>query len=265
VNDMQLVLVQPHLSMQSDANNLATLSALLEPQRGALTPDDLVLLPEHWDLRTSRADYETAVVEFAKRLGCHVVGGSHHEQRGEQRINSGIVADARGQIIASYEKLRPYADERSGVAPGTNFGEFSVGGRRVLVLICADFWFSDVFYRASAVPDLILVPALSVSRKPSPDYSRALWQHLAVARAYEFGVYVGISDWAHARQPGRLAASGVSGFADPTTADPNALFRPVTDSAQRYELDFTELALFRRDRQVRGFFWRPAPVTPSSR
>jgi predicted amidohydrolase len=130
-----------------------------------------------------------------------------------------------------------------------------VAGRRLLVLVCADFWFSDVFYRAAALPDLILVPAFSVSRKPTPDYSRALWRHLAVTRAYEFGAYVGISDWMHTNE--WPTASGVSGFADPTVIEPDALFVPTGGEVRAYELDWTALDAFRADRMSRGFFWKP--------
>ena len=76
--------------------------------------------------------------------------------------------------------------------------DFDFSGRRILVTICADFWFSDLFARAGRLPDLVLVPAYSVTRKSTPDYSRSLWRHLAIARAYELGVYVGISDWGYA-------------------------------------------------------------------
>src|SRR5207244_1755107 len=82
--------------------------------------------------------------------------------------------------------------ERESVRPGRCIGEFTIAGRRILVLVCADFWFADVILGATALPDLMLVPALSVTRKPTPAYSRALWRHLAVSRAYEYGVYVGL-------------------------------------------------------------------------
>jgi predicted amidohydrolase len=259
---MKLVLVQPLLSIDAQADNLGVISRALEPLAPQLSADDIVLLPEHIDLRTSRSEYERDIASMARRLGCHLIGGSHHEDRGAGRINAGVAVDASGQILASYEKLRPYADERSRVQSGGALGELTIGGRNLLVLICADFWFSDVFYRARALPDLVLVPAHSVSRKPSPDYSRALWQHLAVARAYEFGVYVGISDWAHASWPGRLSPSGVAGFADPTRTDAGALFDPIGATVRVFELDFDALAAFRRDRQVRGFFWKAASGLP---
>lgn len=256
---MKLVLVQTHFSYDVSAENAAVIRRVLEPLARSLSRDDLVLLPEHYDLRPSRADYENDVRALARTLGCHVVGGSHHEQRDGQRVNAGVVSNPSGQLLARYEKLRPYAGERTLVEPGTALGELTIAGKRLLILVCADFWFSDLFHRTTELPDLVLVPAHSVTRKPAPDYSRALWRHLAVARAYEFGVYVGVSDWAAERGPlpVGLPASGVGGFADPTQVDPDALYTPIRGDAQIYELDFTALEAFRKDRYARGFFWRP--------
>jgi predicted amidohydrolase len=260
---MQLVLVQPALSFDARVDNFALLHQLLEPHAAALAPDDIVLLPEHVDLRHSAEAYEASVQALSRALGCHVVAGSHHEDRDGGRINAGIACDRHGRIVGRYEKLRPYADERSRVQAGGALGELTIGRCRLLVLICADFWFSDVFYRTTELPDLILVPAHSVSRKPTPDYSRELWRHLAVTRAYEFGVYVGVSDWPNAPSPHGLPPSGVGGFADPTTPDPGALFTPITGALRVYDVDLDALDRFRQDRNVRGFFWRKE-LTPRS-
>jgi predicted amidohydrolase len=253
---MKLLLLQPSLSYTAGADNVDVVARAVAPFADRLGADDVVLLPEHFDLRPSREEYVASIAGFALRLGCHVVGGSHHEQRGEERYNSGVVANPRGEIVGSYEKVRPYARERSFVHEGAAFGEFDIGGRAVLVLICADFWFSDLITRARALPDVILVPALSVTRKPTPDYSRALWRHLSIARAYEFGAFVGVSDWAHVPTPETLFASGVGGLADPTTIDPSAFFQPIEGAARLYELDFEALDAFRKDRLERGFFWK---------
>jgi predicted amidohydrolase len=259
---MRLLLTQPKLQYAPDADNAGVVERLLAPYQGRLERDDIVVLPEHFDLRASRSAYETTVTALARRLGCHVVGGSHHEDRADaagtkrERVNSGIVAGPDGSVLTEYEKLRPYAEERSAVKEGGAFGEVRIGGHPVLILICADFWFSDVFYRTHELPDLVLVPALSVSRKPTPDYSRALWTHLAVARAYEFGAYVGVSDWAHRTEWVQTPPSGVGGFADPTTADPAGLYRTIQGDATLFDLDWPALERFRTDRVSRGFFWK---------
>lgn len=255
---MRLILVQPALSHRDDADNRAAVERAIDDAGIAPAADDVVLLPERWHLGHDRGGYEREVRALSARLGCTVVGGSHHEIDGEDRVHRGVAIDAAGAALGRYEKLRPYALERGAVRPGTTLGEFSIAGRRVLLMICADFWFLDLLSRVSVQPDLILVPALSVSRKPTPEYSRTLWRHLAVARAYELGAYVGISDWASASDLPSLSASGVAGLADPTTTDPTSLFQDLGErSARAFPLDFAALDAFRDDRRARGFFWRP--------
>ncbi len=254
---VKLVLVQPQLVHAADDRNIDTLARLLAPLAGTVDQDDIVLLPEHWDTRPSRERYVNDVRELAGTLGCHVIGGSHHETRDDgRRVNSGVAVAPDGQVVGRYEKLRPYAGERALTEPGDLLGEFEIGGRRVLVLICADFWFSDLIHAVKTLPDLVLVPALSVTRKPTPDYSRSLWRDLAVARAYEFGVYVGVSDWGHPSELGPLFTSAVGGFADPTQIEPARLFTPVAGESRVFDLDFGLLESFRTDRRERGFYWR---------
>lgn len=257
---MKLVLLQPQLGY-SDEDNLGRIKSALSSAPAELAHDDIVLLPERFEPMGTRTGYEQEMSELARSLGCHVVGGSHHEERASGAVNSGLVLDPEGRVVGRYDKQRPYANERSWVGPGNELGEIEIAGRRVLVLICADFWFSDLFARAERLPDLVLVPALSVTRKSTPDYSRALWRHLAVARAYEFGAFVGVSDWGYPSRLPELSASGVGGFADPTLVEPARLFAPIGDRAVAvHELDFDKLAAFRQDRVERGFFWKKLPA-----
>ena len=254
---MKLVLVQPQLVHSPDDQNIDRLMRLLDGVAPELSAGDIVLLPEHWDIRPERERYVRDVEALAKTLGCHVVGGSHHETRDDGlRVNSGIAVTPSGEAIGRYEKLRPYANERAVADAGDTLGEFEIAGKRVLVLICADFWFSDLIQSVQNLPDLVLVPALSVTRKPTPNYSRSLWRDLSVARAYEFGVFVGVSDWGHPSELGALQTSGVGGFADPTPIDPTALFTPIDGDIRVFDLDFDALEAFRTDRRERGFYWR---------
>jgi len=255
---MRLVLVQPVLHTTPDADNIASIRTLVRGTGTPLAADDVLLLPEHVTPSASTERYEDDIRTLARDLGCHVVGGSQHQARASGAVNVGVVCSAAGDVLGRYEKLRPYATEREAVRPGSCLGEIVIAGRNVLVLICADFWFADLIQTATRLPDVVLVPALSVTRKAGPEYSRTLWRHLAVARAYEYGVYVGISDWAHASVLPRLAASSVGGFADPTTVDPERLFQPTGDTGVAiHPLDFDRLEAFRDDRRQRGFFWKP--------
>jgi predicted amidohydrolase len=253
---MKLILVQPQLGVAPEADNVRVIRAAIESGRIEVEREDIVLLPECVDRRGSAEAYQRDMSGLARALRCHVVGGSYHAPTPTGRINTGLAFDPGGQVIGRYDKLRPYATERDYVQPGSVLGELTIAERRVLVLVCSDFWFADLVQRAAQPPDVILVPALSVSRKPSPRYSRSLWRHLAVARAYEFGVYVGISDWGYPSELPLLCASGVGGFADPTTTRPEALFSPIgTRSVAAHRLDLRALDAFRRDRTSRGFFW----------
>jgi predicted amidohydrolase len=256
---VKLALLQPRLRAFDNAACRRRIDELLRAARGSLDAGDIVLLPEHALFTLDREEYLRAVRDMAAIAGCAVVGGSHHEQLAGGRVNAGCAVLPDGTVAGAYEKLRPYAQERDAVLPGSLLGEFPLGGLRVMVLICADFWFSDLIQRAALLPDVILVPALSVTRKESPAYSRSLWRQLAVARAYEFGCFVGISDWAHDSDLPRLFASGVGGFADPSGIDPAAFFTPTgDDDLSIHELDLARLAAFREDRRQRGFFWKPS-------
>jgi predicted amidohydrolase len=255
---MRLVLVQPQLGFSSGSENFAKVRHALE--RALIRPatDDVLLLPERVHPSHSVDEYRRDVRSLAMALGCVIVGGSQHEARGDRVLNAGMAVDAQGNLLGTYEKIRPYALEREHVSPGNGPGELSIGGRRFLTLVCADFWFSDLFTRAERLPDVILVPALSVSRKAKPDYSRAMWQHLSISRAYEFGAFVGVSDWGFPSELPMLAASGVAGFANPSLMDPTRLFQGLGPSeAMAFELDFGALEAFRTDRKLRGFFWQP--------
>jgi predicted amidohydrolase len=262
---MRLILLQPVLAAPDDPGNREAIRRIIKsplpgPGGGpSLRPaaDDLLLLPEHFVFSDDPRAYDDFVAEMAALAGCTVVGGSHHRKAGGKKVNYGAVVGPDGTRIAEYSKLRPYFDEQNHVVPGESFGEFRINGKNVLVLVCADFWYSDLILRAKAAPDLILVPALSVSRKPDPYYSRALWRHLAVARAYEFGAYVGISDWDESSSLPKYRTSGVAGLADPVTTNPGKFFTSVdAGGATVFDLDFPSIEAFREDRRMRGFFWK---------
>jgi len=254
---LKLALVQPVLSAGDDTANMEEIrriAAAVSPQLGA---GDLLLLPEHFVFTGGRDAYDAFLLQLAASAGCTIVGGSHHRNTSGGKVNCGAVVSANGETVAEYSKLRPYFQEQTHVRPGTAPGSFTLDGVRVLVLICADFWYSDIILGMPEPPDLVLVPALSVSRKPSAGYAKSLWKHLAVTRAYEFGTFVGISDWAEDSTLPKYRTSGVAGIADPAATDPEKFFTPVPGGgATVTKLDFGSLAAFREDRRMRGFFWK---------
>jgi predicted amidohydrolase len=254
---MRLVLLNPTLRAHDTRHNLGVIESLAEGVVGGTRPDDVLLLPEQFTFDDNKEAYAGFLGKIANIAGCTIVGGSHHREVEGKRVNTGIVFDAGGNEIATYSKLRPYFSERNIVSPGEKFGEFSINGKNFLVVICADFWYSDILLRASVLPDVILVPSLSVSRKPGAEYSRSLWHHLAIARAYEFGVFVGISDWGEDSVLPPHRTCGVGGLADPTSLDPPLFFQPVSEAGVSiFNLDFQALEEFRADRRLRGFFWK---------
>lgn len=254
---MKLILTQPQLKAFDNTHSLNSVKRILDAVEDGLSKTDLVVLPEHVFFVQSDEEYKNIVQPLAQEYGCHILGGSYHEIRDDIRRNTGSLFAPDGSVVGSFDKLRPYSDERDRVDAGTRLGEMQIGDKRILVLICADFWFSDLFLQVERLPDLVLVPALSVTRKATPDYSRALWRNLAISRAYEFGVYVGISDWGHPSTLPQLMTSGVGGFADTTGTDPEKFYTPIGDQESLViEPDFESLAHFRRDRADRGFFWK---------
>jgi predicted amidohydrolase len=254
---MRLFLTQPQLKAFDNAFNRDAVCRALDEANDGFMKDDIILLPEHIFFTNDAEEYLHEIRTIAAHTGCTVVGGSFHEINDSVRRNTGAVVAADGSVLCNYDKLRPYADERNRVDPGERLGECVIGGRRVLVLICADFWFSDLYGKVKELPELVLVPALSVTRKPSPDYSREMWRHLAVSRAYEFGVYVGISDWAQDSLLPLHRCGGVGGFANAATDDAGAFYSMIGPKRlQLVTLDFGQLDAFRSDREARGFFWK---------
>lgn len=255
---MRLILTELPLTLDAPANFEAACCAILE---SGVEPaaDDLLVLPELIGFGSTRERYEERVVDLAQRLGCHVVGGSQAGGRegagGALRINGGLAVSPAGVCLGRYEKRHPYGGA-SDAQPGSPHPPFTIGGRTVRVLVCADFWYADLWLETPGV-DLVLVPALSVSRKERPDYARQLWRHMAVSRAYEFCAFVGISDF-RAGWPGEgHGASGVAGLADPSGIDPAAFFRPVgAAGVLAVPLDFEALDALRKDRGARGFLDR---------
>ncbi len=251
---MKLVLVQPRPSPRTLADPFGAVQAQIDRSRPSLGRSDVVLLPEGVHLDGAPGRYEDRLARLAQALGCHVVGGSRLERVCDGAVNSGLVCGPAGETIARYEKRNPYAGERSRVRPGSGPCVVRIADRVVLVTVCADFWFFHLVRSGRRSPDLILVAACSVSRKPTPSYARALWRHLAVSRAYEIGAYVGISDWHPGRGRSEFSASGVAGLADPTAHDPRCLFRPLGEAGIAcFQIDFGALDAFRKDRATRGF------------
>lgn len=253
---MKLFLTQLRARSNDARENFRAVAKLIGRSRHHLSREDMLVLPELIGGDSDRKDYEQLTIDLAQRIGCHVVGGTHHHTNRGATINSGIVADSRRTIIAAYDKLRPYGIEGAlGVVPGTAVGQFEILGCRVLILVCADFWYSDVFIRQIRPrPDLIIVPTFSISRRSSPRVARSLWRSMAIARASEFSVYVGISDWAYPCEYHGSKSCSVAGLANPRPTDGKGFFDRMGDRALvKYEIDLPRLRELRRHRNEQTF------------
>lgn len=246
-------------SPSASAVNVKRLAAAAEAAGAPEDPPErrVAVLPERFWRDGDEAAYRAAVSALARRWDAWVVGGSMRAERPDGTArNTGVVAAPDGTIKGAYAKRRPFAAEALvGVTPGEGPAAFALGGAPVAVCICADLF--DPGLLAACPPDcaVVLVCACSTSRKPAPDFARALWTHVAVARAWERNAYVVVSDWAPAPHLPGVRTSGVGGLADPCRDTP-PLFTPVPPPAVWFRLELESLGRLERDRLARKFLWR---------
>jgi len=249
---LRVVLVQPAAWMADGPANLRAVATALA-QAGPLDEHTVVVLPELIGATMSTAEYLSALRAVVAATGAWLVGGSHYGETAPL-MNSGVVLAPDGSVVDHYEKRNPYGIEHDhGVQPGDRHAAFMVDGRSVTVMICADAWFAELLLDPPTRADLIVVPSFSITRRP-PAFARALWRHLAVARAYEFSAFVAVSDWREGATYHGGPSAGVSGVADPFPDDPERYFTPAAEHlVSVHELDFAKLDGLRRDRLARGF------------
>ncbi|WP_188188193.1 carbon-nitrogen hydrolase family protein [Nonomuraea sp. SYSU D8015] len=253
---MKILLAQPpHWSPDGHAN-FDAIERLVTGRTG-----DVILLPELAGASLPRSDYLRRVRDLATGAGMAVVGGSHYDGPVNGAadgavigaVNRGAVFDAGGTLLTEYAKAHPYGLElRSGIVPGLPGEGFELHGRRLHVLLCADLWYSASLAGRDGL-DAVLVPAFSVTRWDGPAPARELWQHMTVARAYEFMTYVAVSDWHHDTTYHGHPCAGVTGLANPCPETRAGFFTATDDPVSVHDLDFDRLDAFRRDRADRGF------------
>ena len=251
---MRIVLTQPR-SRAGDGSDIESLSGLVRRVGFAGEPNDAIVLPEMIGEGSSSEKYLADVTGMAREFGCHVVGGSHVATSTGSRINQGFVVGPDGQIVAHYEKANPYSNERKlAMAPGVGGASFRIGEVECSVLVCADFFHVETYRTLGVRPDVIFVPAFSVTRKSSPDLARARWRHAMIARAFEQGAYVAVSDFAFPVRGNGNPSSGVAGLAHPDPLRPDGLLRTLGRSQVAvFEVDPNAGRLLREDQRSRGF------------
>lgn len=245
---MRILLVQPATWSPDGHTNLTTAETLLEGP----PPADLVVLPELAGSELPPEEYLERLRRLAARAGATVVGGSHYARTDGGLVNRGLAVAADGEVLAEYGKSHPYGVEQdNGVVPAPLGDAFEVAGRQVRVLVCADLWYSESL--AGSRADLVVVPAFSVTQWPVPGPARSLWEHMSVARAYEFMTYVAVCDWRHGADYHGRRCAGVTGLANPSPADGAGFFTRPSAGVAAFEPDLRRLEEFRRNRAERSF------------
>jgi omega-amidase len=249
---LRLVLTQPAIEFSQERSHIRDLAFLLKTRRGS---EDIIVLPELIGASADRSEYLADLRWLSTRTGAWVVGGSHHWMQAHGLVNCGAVVDPGGEVVAAYEKSHPYGQELDeGVVAGKGAAVFEINGLRCTVLICADFWYTSSFCAPASDPDIVLVPSFSFSQRSTPSMAKARWRHAAIARAYEFAVFVGISDWAYPVAWHGRPSSGVAGFADPNPPGVAGLYQALGRRRLRvFDLDMAALRDLRANRNQRGF------------
>jgi predicted amidohydrolase len=251
---VRVVLTQPKLWLR-DGGDIERTGQSLRRRGFRGEAGDVIVLPELVGEGYTPGDYGRAIADMARGFGCHVVGGSQFAQVDGVSVNGGIVVDPSGDTIATYNKANPYGREREISQRGGRAGaSFRIGGVECFVTVCADFWHAETYRQLDTQPEIIFVPAFSVSRKSSPDLARARWRHAMIARAFEQAAFIAVSDWAYPVSGGEHPSSGVAGLAHPDPASVTHLLRGLGRSQTGiFDIDFEAGRKLRADQQSRGF------------
>ena len=174
--------------------NFSTAARLIEVAQNA----DVILLPELW----STGYYPTPVENFAdidgertteficavaKKFSVNIIGGSVIVNSGGKIFNRCIVANRRGEIVATYYKthLFSFAQEDKVFSAGDKISVVELDGVKCGLAICYDLRFPEFFRRiALAGAEIIFIPAAWSLKRLTPR------QILTKARAIENQIFV---------------------------------------------------------------------------
>ncbi len=143
---------------------------------------------------------------------------------------------------------------------------FEWHGVRIGVLLCADAWNSQCWELPATSPkeaklvDCWCIVAESISEEHGAAAGRDLWHHMMITRAFEYGAYVAVSDWAAGsgkEDGGSLECCGVAGFVDPTAKQVTVQAVPSSSSRATFTIDLPALTRLRARRESRHFLSTP--------
>ncbi len=125
--------------------------------------------------------------EAARRHGVWLIPGSMFEKKEDGRIlNTSVVIDPDGEIVARYSKMFPFRPYEAGISAGTEFCVFDVPDvGRFGLSICYDIWFPETTRQlTSQGVEVLLHPVLTGTTDRDAELA------IARATAAQFQCYV---------------------------------------------------------------------------
>lgn len=191
---MKVSILQFKSTLGAIDENFSTASRLIEAAKNS----DVLIFPELW----STGYYPVPVADYAdvdgqrtknflcaaaKNFGVNIIGGSVIVQSGGKIFNRSLIADRRGEIVATYDKahLFSFAHENDVFSAGNTVVTVELDGVRCGIAICYDLRFPE-FIRRLALDgaEIIFIPAAWSLKRLTPR------QILTKARAIENQVFI---------------------------------------------------------------------------
>lgn len=191
---MKISIAQFKSELGAVEENFRTAARLIEAARAS----DVILLPELW----STGYYPTPVENFADKDGertkeflcaasekfsVNIIGGSVIVDSGGKIFNRCMVANRRGEIVASYDKthLFSFANEGDVFSAGDKISVVELDSVKCGLAICYDLRFPEFIRKiALAGAEIIFIPAAWSLKRLTPR------QVLTKARAIENQIFV---------------------------------------------------------------------------
>lgn len=283
-SDDRLRVAVVQMNTQDDkARNIETAMRLIGD--AAATGARLVCLPEVWTyLGPEGGHYPAAepipgpltadLADAARQHDIYLHAGSFLERNGQdgQLLNTTLVFDPSGEVVARYSKIHMFDVVLDGVAtymesstvtPGDAITTFEIDGFRVGLAICYDLRFPEL-HRILALrgAEAIILPA-AFTMTTGKDH----WEVLIRARAIENGVYMVAPAQIGSHPPGKWCY-GRSMVVDPWGTV--IATSPDVEGVIVAELDLQRVRTVRRqvpslaNRRPQAYRW-PDPVSSGTR
>lgn len=191
---MKISIVQFKSELGAVEENFSTAARLIEAAQNS----DVIVLPELW----STGYYPTPVENFAdidgqrtteflcaaaEKFSVNIIGGSVIVSSGGKIFNRSLVANRRGEIVATYDKthLFSFADEDKIFDAGNKISTVELDGVRCGLAVCYDLRFPEFFRKIVLTgAEVIFIPAAWSLKRLTPR------RILTKARAIENQIFV---------------------------------------------------------------------------